>query len=206
MFKRIPRAHVDDAVETVPPEILQRQRAGNVLGDTEFVTFTFNTWLGPRPPASLLAAHLSERNNRPELAREALAEALGTLGCLPLASRNLTLGQPRLLLVSLAIFALAIAAMPNVIFCSFGDMLRVPGSSKDLFSIRAAGGQAHGFGSDARKEEEVAALVETIERAEHVHWQARGGGRHRPIPRQPRVPPGSVRSHRRLAPAPTRRF
>ncbi|WP_346063264.1 SLC13 family permease [Halomonas salifodinae] len=40
-----------------------------------------------------------------------LAEALGTLGCLPLASRNLTLGQPRLLLVSLAIFALAIAAM-----------------------------------------------------------------------------------------------
>lgn len=37
--------------------------------------------------------------------------------------------------------ALAIAAMPNVIFCSFGDMLRVPGSSKDLFSVRAAGGQ-----------------------------------------------------------------
>lgn len=40
-----------------------------------------------------------------------LAEALGTLGCLPLASRNLTLGQPRMLLVSLGIFALAIAAM-----------------------------------------------------------------------------------------------
>ncbi|MCE7761204.1 SDR family NAD(P)-dependent oxidoreductase [Pseudomonas putida] len=33
-----------------------------------------------------------------------------------------------------------------------------------LEEIRAAGGQAHGFGSDARKEEEVAALVETIER------------------------------------------
>jgi len=30
--------------------------------------------------------------------------------------------------------------------------------------IRAAGGEAHGFGSDARKEEEVAELVETIER------------------------------------------
>src|SRR5512133_1221220 len=28
----------------------------------------------------------------------------------------------------------AIASLPNVIFCSFGDMLRVPGSSKDLFS------------------------------------------------------------------------
>lgn len=33
-----------------------------------------------------------------------------------------------------------------------------------LDEIRAAGGQAHGFGSDARKEEEVAALVDTIER------------------------------------------
>ena len=30
--------------------------------------------------------------------------------------------------------------------------------------IRASGGQAHGFGSDARKEEEVIALVEKIER------------------------------------------
>lgn len=31
-------------------------------------------------------------------------------------------------------------------------------------SIRAAGGEAHGFGSDARKEDEVTALVEEIER------------------------------------------
>ncbi|PKN99839.1 MAG: hydrogenase formation protein HypD [Chloroflexi bacterium HGW-Chloroflexi-4] len=37
--------------------------------------------------------------------------------------------------------ALAIASLPNVIMCSFGDMLRVPGSGNDLFSIRAAGGQ-----------------------------------------------------------------
>jgi hydrogenase expression/formation protein HypD len=37
--------------------------------------------------------------------------------------------------------ALAIAAQPNVIFTSFGDMLRVPGSQGDLFSIRASGGQ-----------------------------------------------------------------
>ena len=36
--------------------------------------------------------------------------------------------------------ALQIAAQPNVIFCSFGDMLRVPGSSGDLFSVKAAGG------------------------------------------------------------------
>ena len=33
-----------------------------------------------------------------------------------------------------------------------------------LQAIRAAGGQAHGFGSDARKEDEVIALVERIER------------------------------------------
>jgi len=36
---------------------------------------------------------------------------------------------------------LAIASQPGVIFCSFGDMLRVPGSHNDLFSIRAQGGQ-----------------------------------------------------------------
>ena len=36
--------------------------------------------------------------------------------------------------------ALAIAQMPGVIFTSFGDMLRVPGSAGDLFSVRAAGG------------------------------------------------------------------
>jgi hydrogenase expression/formation protein HypD len=36
--------------------------------------------------------------------------------------------------------ALAIAAQPGVIFCSFGDMLRVPGSSKDLFGVKSAGG------------------------------------------------------------------
>jgi len=36
--------------------------------------------------------------------------------------------------------ALAIAARPGVIFTSFGDMLRVPGSRDDLFAVRAAGG------------------------------------------------------------------
>jgi hydrogenase expression/formation protein HypD len=36
--------------------------------------------------------------------------------------------------------ALEIASRPDVIFTSYGDMLRVPGSQKDLFSIRAAGG------------------------------------------------------------------
>jgi len=36
--------------------------------------------------------------------------------------------------------ALAIAAKPGVIFCSFGDMLRVPGSERDLFGIKSEGG------------------------------------------------------------------
>jgi hydrogenase expression/formation protein HypD len=36
--------------------------------------------------------------------------------------------------------ALAIAATPGVIFCSFGDMLRVPGTAGDLFQVKARGG------------------------------------------------------------------
>ena len=36
--------------------------------------------------------------------------------------------------------ALAIASSPDVIFTSYGDMLRVPGSGRDLFSVRARGG------------------------------------------------------------------
>lgn len=40
-----------------------------------------------------------------------IAESLPTLGCLPLANRDLNLGQPRKLILSLAIFAAAIVAM-----------------------------------------------------------------------------------------------
>jgi hydrogenase expression/formation protein HypD len=36
--------------------------------------------------------------------------------------------------------ALAIARRPEVIFTSFGDMLRVPGSTTDLLAVKAAGG------------------------------------------------------------------
>jgi hydrogenase expression/formation protein HypD len=36
--------------------------------------------------------------------------------------------------------ALAIAGRPGVTFCSFGDMLRVPGSTKDLFQVKSEGG------------------------------------------------------------------
>ncbi len=36
--------------------------------------------------------------------------------------------------------ALAIAARSEVTFCSFGDMLRVPGSDRDLFRVKSMGG------------------------------------------------------------------
>jgi len=36
--------------------------------------------------------------------------------------------------------AIALASRPDVIFTSYGDMLRVPGSERDLFRVRAAGG------------------------------------------------------------------
>ncbi|RMG53413.1 MAG: hydrogenase formation protein HypD [Acidobacteria bacterium] len=36
--------------------------------------------------------------------------------------------------------AIDIASRPGVIFCSFGDMLRVPGTEKDLLAVKANGG------------------------------------------------------------------
>ena len=36
--------------------------------------------------------------------------------------------------------AIAIASRPDTIFCSFGDMLRVPGSRDDLLKVKARGG------------------------------------------------------------------
>jgi hydrogenase expression/formation protein HypD len=42
--------------------------------------------------------------------------------------------------VSLIDQAVCLASMPGVIFCSFGDMLRVPGSHGNLFEVKSAGG------------------------------------------------------------------
>jgi len=36
--------------------------------------------------------------------------------------------------------AIALASLPAVIFTSYGDMLRVPGSTRDLFAVKATGG------------------------------------------------------------------
>lgn len=43
--------------------------------------------------------------------------------------------------ISLIDQAIAIANLPNTILCSFGDMLRVPGSQQDLLSIKAMGAE-----------------------------------------------------------------
>lgn len=37
--------------------------------------------------------------------------------------------------------AMELASRPDIIFCTFGDMLRVPGSEVDLLSVKARGGQ-----------------------------------------------------------------
>ncbi len=36
--------------------------------------------------------------------------------------------------------AIQIASQPGVVFCSFGDMLRVPGNTRDLLAVKAEGG------------------------------------------------------------------
>ncbi|ACK64944.1 hydrogenase expression/formation protein HypD [Rippkaea orientalis PCC 8801] len=42
--------------------------------------------------------------------------------------------------IELIDYALAIASLRDIIFCSFGDMLRVPGTDKDLLTVKANGG------------------------------------------------------------------
>lgn len=43
--------------------------------------------------------------------------------------------------IELIDLAVAIASLPDIIFCSFGDMLRVPGSHADLLTVKAQGGE-----------------------------------------------------------------
>jgi len=56
--------------------------------------------------------------------------------------------------------ALAIAAHPDVTFCSFGDMLRVPGSSQDLFGVKGDGGDVRVVYSPLDAVELAAAMPE----------------------------------------------
>jgi hydrogenase expression/formation protein HypD len=60
--------------------------------------------------------------------------------------------------------AIALALSPGVTVCSFGDMLRVPGSSSDLTRARAEGGSVRVVYSPL----DVLALAEANPREEHV--------------------------------------
>src|SRR5690348_17989100 len=57
-----------------------------------------------------------------------------------------------------------IARRQDVIFCSFGDMLRVPGSDGDLFTIKSQGGDVRVVYSplDCRSEEHTSELQSPV--------------------------------------------
>ena len=62
----------------------------------------------------------------------------------------------------------AVARMPHVIFCSFGDMLRVPGSDGDLFTIKSLG---------RRCTRRLFSFGLHQSRARHRHWSQRANRR-----------------------------
>ena len=72
--------------------------------------------------------------------------------------------------------ALAIAAQPGVIFCSFGDMLRVPGTEGDLFQVKGAGGDVRVVYSpldavEAHVEGDLVAIDLTLSNLRRIaHW------------------------------------
>ncbi|MGA8110696.1 MAG: hydrogenase formation protein HypD [Acidobacteriaceae bacterium] len=82
----------------------------------------------------------------------------------------------------------AIARRPDVIFCSFGDMLRVPGSDGDLFSIKSQGGDVRVVYSPldclkiakANQDKQVVFFAIGFETTAPANamlaWQARAGG------------------------------
>ena len=75
--------------------------------------------------------------------------------------------------------ALAIAAQPGVMFCSFGDMLRVPGSTKSLLDVKAQGGGERAYSrvrgsSDERKHDEQRSRWSVGARFEWANYSRRG--------------------------------
>jgi hydrogenase expression/formation protein HypD len=98
--------------------------------------------------AQRLAAAIVRRTTRPWTIMEVCGgqtHAIVRFGIDELLPKDITLihgpGCPVCVTpVELIDKAVAIAGRPEVIFCSFGDMLRVPGSQKDLLAVKAAGG------------------------------------------------------------------
>lgn len=101
-----------------------------------------------RAVAAALAERIKQTVHRPWTIMEVCGgqtHAIVRFGLDSLLPDNLTLvhgpGCPVCVTpVSLIDQAICIASLPGVIFCSFGDMLRVPGSRSDLFGVKAAGG------------------------------------------------------------------
>lgn len=101
-----------------------------------------------RAVATVLAGRIKNTVRRPWTIMEVCGgqtHAIVRFGLDSLLPKNLTLvhgpGCPVCVTsVSLIDQAVCIASQPGVIFCSFGDMLRVPGSRGDLFGVKAAGG------------------------------------------------------------------
>ena len=98
--------------------------------------------------ARALAAEISRRVTRPWVLMEICGGQTHTLmryGIPDLLPREIDLvhgpGCPVCVApVEIIDKALAIAARPDVVFVSYGDMLRVPGSREDLFTVKARGG------------------------------------------------------------------
>jgi hydrogenase expression/formation protein HypD len=101
-----------------------------------------------RDAARLLANQIARRTTRPWTIMEVCGgqtHAIVRFGIDQLLPSNITLvhgpGCPVCVTpVEIIDKAIEIAGRPNVIFTSFGDMLRVPGSGEDLQSVKARGG------------------------------------------------------------------
>jgi len=101
-----------------------------------------------RATAAALAETIQQMARRPWTIMEVCGgqtHAIVRFGLDALLPPNLTLvhgpGCPVCVTpIGLIDHALQLASLPRVIFCSFGDMLRVPGSQGDLFGVKAAGG------------------------------------------------------------------
>ena len=80
--------------------------------------------------------------------------------------------------------AISIASRPEVIFCSFGDMMRVPGTRSDLLRVKADGGDVRMVYSpvDAVEiaVEEAAGAIEEVDAeqcSDAPGWEQRQGER-----------------------------
>ncbi|MGQ9635003.1 MAG: hydrogenase formation protein HypD [Bryobacteraceae bacterium] len=101
-----------------------------------------------RAAAERLAAEIRRRVTRPWTLMEVCGGQTHTIvktGLMDLLPPEITLvhgpGCPVCVTpLELIDAAVAIASRPEVIFCSFGDMLRVPGSSRSLLEVKASGG------------------------------------------------------------------